>query len=351
MTNSTDETVDLLTGLLAQLYPDPPPDILTLADVKRRYRLTGLGPLAVSAIQQAQRINRAAGKFENTGLCEFHIGLIYLHWHDFQGAASQFKAARQQWSFVDKTAAMSLAHLAEGLAEHLRYAHETALEQYGKAERLNGRIRFNPSSSDQGVFWQQLTDVLEQARTASRAALWEPAPTFPVGQIESDDGKTAVNDEIPDGETAVPPPILSSHERTERTNQSPTPLPDHTNNNNEYIWYRIRVQKPDRLFPRIQKGYILVHRQTAQHNFEKGELMVIQSNDPNASIVLEPFLPTEQAFPRIILARAEFEGHFIRDNQRVQFSSDLKQIPVTHEDLFGYVVGLWLEAEDFGILT
>ncbi|MEJ2750416.1 MAG: hypothetical protein P8183_21285, partial [Anaerolineae bacterium] len=70
------ESVILLSELLAHLYPEPGPDILTLDDFKRRYRLTGLGPLAIGAIQQAQRINREAGRFNEMGLCEFHVGLI-----------------------------------------------------------------------------------------------------------------------------------------------------------------------------------------------------------------------------------------------------------------------------------
>ena len=100
------QSVTLLSDLLACLYPEPGPDILTLDDFRLRYRLTGLGPLAVSAIQQAQRINRDTGRFNEIGLCEFHVGLIYLDWADFQGAIEQFRAARLQWSFIDKTAAI-----------------------------------------------------------------------------------------------------------------------------------------------------------------------------------------------------------------------------------------------------
>ena len=159
-------SVTLLSDLLACLYPDPGPDILTLGDFKLRYRLTGLGALAVGAIQQAQRINRDTGRFNEIGLCEFHIGLIYLDWADYQGAVQQFREARLQWSFTDKTAAICLARLAEGLAQQHRYAYEEALSQYGKAENCQKRIMFEPSSNNRDGFLVQLYAALQAAQQA-----------------------------------------------------------------------------------------------------------------------------------------------------------------------------------------
>lgn len=332
------QSVDWLSRLLAYLYPDPAPDILTLADFRLRYRLTGLGPLAVGAIQQAQRINKAIGKFDDIGLCEFHIGLIYLHWHDYQGAATQFKEARQQWSFADKTMAICLSHFAQGLAEHHRYAYEAALTQYGKAEHVQERIRFDSSPNNRDEFLQKLDENLQKAQKAAREVLWEPTATLPVGEPT----------EAEEGETAVPLPIVSS---LPQTSDSKIPIPGHAKTHQPYTWYRVHTRQPDRIFADIKEdGYLLVHHQTGEHSFKEGELIVIESDDPSASIVLEPFLSDGQEFPRICLARAEFEGSFTIEAGRAQLSSNLKQIPVNHTNLRGYVIGLWLEVSDFEIL-
>ncbi len=330
--------VDLLSDLLTHLYPDPGPDILTLADFKLRYRLTGLGPLAIGAIQQAQRINKAIGNFEDMGLCEFHIGLIYLHWHDYQGAARQFQEARQQWLFKDKTAAICLSHFAQGLAEHHRYAYEAALAQYGKTENTQERIQFESSPNSRDVFLKLLDEHLKTAQQAAREALWEPTVTMPVGKL--------TQTERP--ETAAPPPIISTHPET---SDSDIPIPGHTKTQDPYSWYRIQTQQQDRIFADIKKqGYLLVRKQTGDHIFEAGELIVIKSDAPGASIVLEPYLPSGQTFSRICLARADFEGSFTMEAGRAKLSSNMKQIPVNHSNLLGYVIGLWLEVGDFEIL-
>ncbi|MCA9947664.1 MAG: hypothetical protein KC449_29490, partial [Anaerolineales bacterium] len=88
--------VNRLTELLEWLYPDPSPDIFTVRDYRNRYPFTRLGALATDDIDRYQRINRAIGNHVQIGLCECHIGLIYLHEADFHGAVQQFELARQQ---------------------------------------------------------------------------------------------------------------------------------------------------------------------------------------------------------------------------------------------------------------
>jgi hypothetical protein len=346
------QSVTLLSDLLAQLYPEPGPDILTLTDFRLRYRLTGMGPLAVGAIQQAQRINRGTGRFDEIGLCEFHIGLIYLDWNDYQGAIQQFRAARTQWSFTDKTAVICLTHLAEGQAHHHRYDYESALSQYGRAENCLKRIKFEPSSGNLNGFVAHLSDAIQAAQQIAREALWEPIPSMPIGETaDTENGEVpSPPTHVPVGkteETAVLPPI-----NQQTLNQPTVPVPGHVNTNSNLVWYRIKVQKSDILFPGIRDhGWLLVSRQMNDHVFKEGDPIVIISNNPQAAIVLEP-LGSENSIsrPRICLARLEDEGDFTMENGVVRLSSDMRKVAVTRDDIFGYPVGLWLEAGEFEIL-
>ena len=353
-------SVTLLSDLLACLYPDPGPDILTLGDFKLRYRLTGLGALAVGAIQQAQRINRDTGRFNEIGLCEFHIGLIYLDWADYQGAVQQFREARLQWSFTDKTAAICLARLAEGLAQQHRYAYEEALSQYGKAENCQKRIMFEPSSSNRDGFLVQLYAALQAAQQAARAALWEPIPSLPIGEVvEEEDEETAVFD-TPDSDflkdqtfprmQGVPPPIIPG----KSSFQSKSPVPNHPNIGRQLSWYQVRIKRLDPLFADIKDlGWLLVYQPTSETRYKKGDLIVvaIENPDTEASIILEPLLSDGQQFPRVCLARAEFELDFTNDEEgKVQFSTEVRQIPVGSQHILGHVLGLWLEIGETEIL-
>ncbi|MCP4427463.1 MAG: hypothetical protein GY803_23485 [Chloroflexi bacterium] len=348
--------VALLSNLLEALYPDSDslnPDILRLDDFKFRYQRTGLGPLAVAAIEQAQRMTRAIGNFEDVGLCEFHIGLIYLHWKDYRGAAQQFKEARHQWSFVNKTAAVCLAYFAEGLSHQYVHAYETALIRYGKVEQALRRIGFEPSPNNRDKFVKDLRKEVDEAQEQSREALKEQmAPD----ENSASEDETAPEDEAaPESETAVeneatvPPPILPLHPPSSQEN---LPIPGHDRADDQYLWYRVRIRRPDILFANIkEQGWLLVNRNMDNHAFKKEDLLVIASDDHDVSIVLEPHSSDSQHFHRICLARvAPDEISFTREGGRVQFSSKLEQIPVDYQDLFGYVVGLWLEAGDFEIL-
>lgn len=359
-------SVSLLSDLLACLYPEPGPDILTLTDFKLRYRLTGLGPLAVGAIQQAQRINRDSGRFNEIGLCEFHVGLIYLDWRDYQGAVQQFREARLQWSFIDKTAAVCLTRLAEGLAQQHRYAYEAALSQYGKAESCQKRIQYEPSSGNRDGFAAQLNEALQAAQQAAREALWEPVPSLPVGEsVEAQSGETATLPSAgvtppPDSEiqeqaaaiesTDVPPPLFPH----QLPKEFDTPVPFHQTKNSQLSWYQVHIQRPDPLFSDIKDlGWLLVYQPTNEIRYKKGDLIVVANSDPDtkASIILEPLLPRGRVFPRICLARPELELDFTKNDQGdVQFSSEIRQISVTSEHILGYVIGLWLEIGESEIL-
>ncbi len=353
--NNEPTPLALLRDLLHLLYPDSDslnPDILRWDDYERRYQFTELGPLAVAAIERAQRMTRAIGNFEDIGLCAFHIGLIYFHHQDYRGAAQQFLEARQQWSFVDKTAAVCLAYFAEGLGHQHAHAYETAVIRYGKAEKTIPRIQFEPSPNSRNQFIEDLQTAIHAAQEISREALEEqtavddepasdsepPEKSETVSNVE-----TAVESNAPPSAITLPPPSY------------PSPIPGHTIDNDQHTWYRAHILRQDDLFPEAikERAWLLVKHKTPNHNFKKGDLLVIGSADQDASVSLKPFqsdAATEHTFPRIYLARTESEGTFTMEAGRAQFSSNLKQTPFNYDDLLGHVVGLWLESGDFEIL-
>lgn len=290
-----EKSVSLLSEFLDLLYPDPGPDIITLADFKLRYRLTKLGEPAVRALEQAQRVNRAIGDFENTGLCEFHIGLFFLNSGECRTAAQQFQTARQQWSFVDKTAAVCLSYFAEGLALHHSFSYESALEQFGRAERNLNRIIFEPSPVSRDQYLEKMTISLVDVQKETRKVLWN--------------------------KDAEPPDIAICE---------------------GCVWYRVE-EVHDNALTSIETGtWLVVNTQIAGHDFKEEELVVVLKRDVNEpGIVLKPYEP-KQLFPRIyLLARTQFTGRFVRDinTGNVTLLSNDEQIPIQYDEILGLIVG------------
>ncbi len=390
------EIVELISSLLKLLYPFPDhvegsnnteesepatdmgtlnPDILTLADFKFRYQFTGLGSRAIMAIERTQRIIRASKNFEEIGLCEFHIGLIYLDQNDCQGAVQQFQNARIQWSYIDQTAAICLAHFAEGLAQTQRQAYEMALNQFQKVAACQKRLAFEPYSENLHKFGRLLEEELKKAQDAARESLWALTP--PVSASEDEDEEdtavpppTAGDEEAQEDETAMPPPpptVEPSEESIETPQpeilppympethpfQAKSPVPQHPNTKQQLAWYQVHIQHKDPLFADIKDlGWLLVNQTGTNHQYKEGDLIIVASDDPNtdASVILKPLLPDGQVFHRICLARPQIDVDFTKNENEVQLSSEIRQVPVTSEHILGYVIGLWLEIGEFEIL-
>ncbi len=171
-----------LSTLLAGLFPDDPsPDLITLKNVLDRYPLTGLGAPATTAIEQAQRIARARGDTSQAGLCEFHVGLIFLYFGDSRAAVGQFMAARNQWTLAGDAAAACLTHYAQGVGLARSFRYEPAMAQYGRAERRLNRAAHGVQSLRLGVLGEALRPALEQAMLDVRSQLWS-------GEVEDDSG-------------------------------------------------------------------------------------------------------------------------------------------------------------------
>lgn len=179
------ESVIVLEGLLKTLFPEPPSlDCITVDDVLRRYRLTGLGAPALQAIEQSQRIVRSRGEYSQSGLCEFHIGLIYLNWDDPRAAANQFTLARQAWSLASDPPAICLAHFAQGLALYHAFHNEPAMLQFGRAERLLNKPPIGPNAARQVALMERMQPLLLVAQEELRRDMW-PADRAPEGRDEA----------------------------------------------------------------------------------------------------------------------------------------------------------------------
>lgn len=175
------DAVAVLERLLASLFPGSPSlDCITIDDILRRYRLTGLGAPAMAAIEQSRRIVRARGDYAQAGVGEFHIGLIYFHWEDYRAAAGQFAMARQPWSLAGDLSANCLTHFAQGLALYHAYHNEPAMLQFARAERLLGRPALGAGAARHTALAETLGPLLSAAQEALREHLWpEDRPPEP----------------------------------------------------------------------------------------------------------------------------------------------------------------------------
>ncbi|HFQ93947.1 MAG TPA: hypothetical protein ENK32_08065 [Anaerolineae bacterium] len=304
----TKTAVDQLAELLDALFPDPDLNIFTLRDFQNRYILTGLGDLASREIEQSQRINRRTRNFSRIGLCEFHVGLIYLFWGDNHGALQQFRLARRQWSFISKPKyAVCLAHFAEGAAQELAYHYEEALSCYGRAQqclerkspaRFGFRLGNDPDSAAQAM-----RNYLQHRGRAVRETLWNTV------------------------------------------RQTWQPQPDPAEYAPQFVWYQV-LSEESRLFPQIKKGmWLLVNQAADRHKFRPGELLALRQERPIGSAVILQTVNEASPFPRICLAQAENCFSFTRDEEgRVTLTPRYRNVPVNAENILGIVAGFWRAA-------
>ncbi len=301
----TRTAVNQLAELLDALFPDPDPGIFTLRDFRNRYILTGLGDLASREIEQSQRINRRFNDFSRMGLCEFHVGLIYLFWGDNHGALQQFRLARRQWSFINKPArAVCLARFAEGAAQELAYHYEEALSCYGRAQqclkhkspaRFGFRLANDPDSAA-----QTMRDYLQQRSRAVRETLWNTV------------------------------------------RQTWQPQPDPAEYAPQFVWYQVQSEE-SRLFPQIKKGmWLLINQATARRKFRPGELLALRQERPINSAVILQMVNETSPFPRICLAQAESCFSLTGDEEvRVTLTPRYRNVPVNAKNILGVVAGFW----------
>lgn len=303
----TTTAVNQLTDLLDLFYPDPSPNIFTLHDFRTRYKLTGLGELATREIEQSQRINQRIHDFSQMGLCEFHIGLIYLFWGDFRGATLQFRLARRQWTFIKKPKhVLCLAYFAEGVAQELAYHYEDALSCYGRARQClerNTAAEFGFPNSAHSKTVQTITQQLNQRSSAVRNILWNNVR-----------------------QTWQPYPIAAEYQ-------------------SECVWYQVQSAQKDFL-PQIKEGmWLLVNQQSK--DFKNYPLVAAGHDEAIAGgISLHAAAGSPATFRRIYLATPRIEEAGFARNETIELLfTRYSKITLEPNQILGVVVGFWHNVE------
>jgi hypothetical protein len=364
-TTAVPPLAEALQELVEHLYPEPSVvDIITLDQFVYRYKLSGLGPSAVADMERAQRITRTMGDYVQTGLAEFHIGLIYLHWEQALGAINYFDDARRHWNFAKDDVAASLAEFAEGVCHHHGYQYESALANYGKVQRMINRLRTNGSKSVM-VFLTELENVLQACRDDV------------VERIRTGEGETSTDRSLP-----TPPPISNlplpftadlQFEPEEPAAMVPvpeSPVPQHVNQSDCFVWYQVVARDDlERLFPCIlTDNELLVDIRSGEHEYKykDGDLVIIKQSEGEDGILVKSLQETgnpELDYGRLVRLDGVEEQHFYSlDSQtdEVQFTPDegtdeegeqpqrhieqTKSI-ITAEQMIGVVLGMWSKAQ------
>ncbi|MCW5846253.1 MAG: hypothetical protein KIS95_03410 [Anaerolineae bacterium] len=313
------EAVAVLQRLLKLLYNEPPSlDIITVGNILDRYPLTGLGAPAMAAIEQSQRIVRARGNYQQVGLAEFHIGLIYLYWNDCRAAANQFALARQPWSLASDAPAMCLAHYAQGLGLYHSYHNEPAMLQFGRAERLLNRSSIGAQAGRFAALDKEMRPLLSIAQETLRESLWpkeqQPAEVLQAGYL-SVPADVAARAPQPEAESEVSSVYQRASERPEWVKRVPLPIsnlpgagdaargpvPGHVTTDDRFGWYRIAVKKSEFL-PALASGtWLLADRDVDERPSAGREYVVVGSRRADlGSIAVQPVSHTS-AMPHCFL--------------------------------------------------
>ncbi len=375
------EAVGVIERLLRLLFTEPLSlDIITVENVINRYPLTGLGAPALAAIEQSQRIVRARGDYEQVGLCEFHIGLIYFYWDDCRAAANQFAVARQPWSLVNDAPAMCLAHYAQGLGLYHSYHNEAAMLQFGRAERMLDRPAIGAQAERLARLSAEMRPLLAIAQETLRESLWpreqQPAEvlqagylsvpaTHPAGegrptgtrpaaaqppasqpavaQPESRLGMRRAPEppaDRPAWVKRVPPPISQLPEGLSLSHASQGPVPGHVTTDDRFGWYVI-ADKKDEFLPSMESGtWLLADREVDEHASSGREYVVVgSSRDDLGSIIVRP-VSHASAVPYCYLGY-RITGDPSSDPARLYL--DETDEPLPDEDVFvlAVVEGFW----------
>ena len=302
------EAVAVLERLLKLLFPDSLSlDIITVENIVQRYPLTGLGAPALAAIEQSQRIVRARGDYGQSGLAEFHIGLIYLHWDDCRAAANQFALARQPWSLANDVPAMCLAHYAQGLGLYHSYHNESAMLQFSRAERLLNRPAIGAQGERLVALGKEMRPLLLIAQETLRESLWpkeqQSAEVLQAGYLSVPPEAPAPVAE-PEPESASRPALRRKSERPEWAKRVPLPisnlpdgisdaprgpLPGHITTDDRFGWYQIADKKSEFL-PAVASGtWLLADREVDDRRSSAREYVVVGSARADlGSIVVRP---------------------------------------------------------------
>ena len=367
--------VNRLTELVEWLHPEPSPDIFTVRDYRIRYPFTRLGPLATGDIDRYQRINRAVGNHVQMGLCEYHIGLIYLHEAAYRGAVTQFDQARQQWSFVNQSAAVSLTHLGRAVALQRADHYESALVSVGKVAGWLERARLAESVPQWDRFREKVleyvaelqTELRKQMETAQQTAVsaqekaeqasakkdaGEESSSAPpqqdIAEPASDQTTIVPSLEPPDEEMATGTAVSKPISNMDRTRAPSIPVPHHRLMDDRYAWYLVEIRPESAYMPEIDVGdWLLVDMKpglTGDIHDTEQRILVVKNEEISGTIRVRPLNP-KGPFQRIYLVDLDvpMDGLFSNDEVTgaVTFSWERPQIRVAFSEILGVVIGFW----------
>lgn len=333
--------VNRLTNLLEWLHPEPSPDIFTVHDYRLRYRLTGLEPLATADIERYQRVNRAIGSHVQLGLCEYHIGLIYLYEGEFRGAVTQFDQARQQWSFVNESAAVALTHLARAVALQQADHYESAMVSVARVAGWLDRAHLAGPMLGWHDFQAQVLAYVAKLQAELRKQMEATAPKA----VDASDSEAKTQ---PDGEAGSPANTQRPYSNMGQTASLNTPLLGHRLIDERYEWYSVEVRPPTDFMANIQPGdWLLVDMQLeikADVQDTEQPILIVKKEEIDGTIRVRPLEPKDK-FQRIYLVTLADSptGSFWVDETTgtVTLSSSMATIGVSRTEILGVVVGFW----------
>jgi hypothetical protein len=351
------ERVAILRDLLAILFEDPPsPELITVDNILERYRLTQFGAPAMAAIEQTQRVVRSRRSEGQVGLCEFHIGLIYLYFGDPRAAANQFAIARQQWMLEGDGAGIALAHYAQGAALRHAYHYEAAMAQYGRAERSLARVLYGAAAARLAALETALRLRLADERRTLRELMWPH--DGPPGGVPNGAGAAEAPGMGPAGASATGPeaapagaagPVVTEIDRPgmplwhlpePAVANRVSPVPGHDLTDGRYRWFTV-YRRADAYLPEFTEGTWLLVDSRVELGVQDGRAMVVVAGrlaDAGSVIVRPRPAPADALFYFLgyrVAALAEEAG----DSLVLDDSGAAIHIP--DAVVLGIVVGSW----------
>lgn len=320
MGDTVDKSIEQIEELLKLLYEPPSTlDMLTREDIKTRYRLTGLRGPAIPAIEQARRIIRATGDYDNMGLFELHIGLVYLQFEQYKTAAHQFTEARRFWSFVDRTAASCLARFGQACSLYHTNDGENAMIACGRGLRCLDRFERHGVAQNQVAFAVKLREYLTEQQNLLRDNLRtadEEAPRAPELELDT-----------------VPAPIISDRASA---------VPGHSKQEARLIWYKITRILSENGSEIEDSAFTLVNMSNDWNGTTNpvGFRVVCQSS--GTMLLLKP-VGWNPAGERIVLGYTIYTGDFVRNPGFTWLTSDEEKAltEIFRREMQAEISGYW----------
>ncbi|MCI0397647.1 MAG: hypothetical protein L0332_01250 [Chloroflexi bacterium] len=137
MTNTADSALPdakELRRLLSYLSIKPNADNAVVDSFRRQAVKLSLTTNVIKTFDLFREAVVESRQFQQIGLFNFYMGLIYLDYERFLVAAEQFNQARRQWAFINEKPHMCLACFAGAVAYHRDLNYQAANRLYARVE-------------------------------------------------------------------------------------------------------------------------------------------------------------------------------------------------------------------------